>query len=129
MVTQHTFRESSEPDNSSAASHDSRRPDGFVSKALISKLLPSIAEICKEALSSNVVQCWRRGGRLARSWSGGPPRDHKLVRLKCDCYCDGEGLGLSSPFRISLRRPSGQQYVVLSDGLPCATDRNEGSLM
>lgn len=45
------------------------------------------------------------------------------------CYGGGEGLGLSSPFRISLRRPSGQDYVVLFDGLSCATDRNEGSFM
>lgn len=51
---------------------------------------------------------------------------HRLVRPKRHCYCGGEGLGLSSPFRISLRRPSGQQHVVLSDGLPFASDRNEG---
>ncbi|PYV83116.1 MAG: hypothetical protein DMG93_09635 [Acidobacteria bacterium] len=45
MTTDTVLSVAGNADNSSAASHDSRRPDGFVSKALISKLLPSIAEI------------------------------------------------------------------------------------
>jgi len=72
-VTQHTFRASSEPDNSSAASHDSRRPDGFVSKALISKLLPSIAEIYVKKHSVQTLfnagegeDVWRAHGQEAR---------------------------------------------------------------
>jgi hypothetical protein len=65
------------------------------------------------------------------SRSRGVPVNHELAcvsacapmagsRMSSICYCWSGGIGLSSPFRISLRRPSRHPPL---DGPSCATDK------